>query len=216
MPAIIDKVLRAGEGKILRRLQRIVAQVNSIEADYESLSDAELRALTEEFRQRLGAGESLDDLMPEAFAAAREAAKRTLGQRAFDVQLMGAAALHLGNIAEMRTGEGKTLTSVFAAYLNALTGRGVHVVTVNDYLAKRDSEWMGRVHRFLGLDVGVILSDMEPEERRKQYAADVTYGTNNEFGFDYLRDNMAWTLDECVQRGHYYAIVDEVDSILID
>ena len=216
MPAIIDKVLRAGEGKILRKLQRIVAQVNSIEADYEALSDAELRALTEEFRQRLGAGESLDDLMPEAFAAAREAAKRTLGQRAFDVQLMGAAALHLGNIAEMRTGEGKTLTSVFAAYLNALTGRGVHVVTVNDYLAKRDAEWMGRVHRFLGLDVGVILSDMEPEERRKQYAADVTYGTNNEFGFDYLRDNMAWTLDECVQRGHYYAIVDEVDSILID
>jgi len=216
VPAIIDKVLRAGEGKILRRLQRIAEQVNSIEVDYEALTDAELRALTDEFKERCAEGESLDDLMPEAFAAAREAAKRTLGQRAFDVQIMGGGALHLGNIAEMKTGEGKTLTGVFAAYLNALTGDGVHIVTVNDYLAKRDAEWMGRIHRFLGLEVGVILADMEPEQRRKQYAADITYGTNNEFGFDYLRDNMAWAQEECVQRGHHYAIVDEVDSILID
>ncbi len=216
MPAIIDKVLRAGEGKILRKLQRIAGQVNSIEEDYEALTDAELRALTEEFKERLADGETLDDLLPEAFAAIREAAKRTLGQRHFDVQIMGGAALHLGNIAEMKTGEGKTLTGVLAAYLNALTGKGVHIVTVNDYLARRDAEWMGRIHRFLGLEVGVILAEMEPETRRKQYAADITYGTNNEFGFDYLRDNMAWALDECVQRGHNFAIVDEVDSILID
>ncbi len=216
MPAIIDRVLRAGEGKILRKLQRIVEQVNSIEEDYEALTDAELRALTDEFKERHAEGESLDELLPEAFAAVREAAKRTLGQRHFDVQIMGGGALHFGNIAEMKTGEGKTLTGVLAAYLNALTGEGVHIVTVNDYLAKRDAEWMGRIHRFLGLEVGVILAEMEPETRRKQYAADITYGTNNEFGFDYLRDNMAWALDECVQRGHHFAIVDEVDSILID
>ena len=216
MPAIIDSVLRAGEGKTLRKLKRIAEQVNSIEEDFAALSDAELRAMTEEFRQRLADGETLDDLLPEAFATVREAATRTLGQRHFDVQLMGGAALHMGNIAEMRTGEGKTLTSVLPAYLNALSGEGVHVVTVNDYLAKRDSEWMGRVHRFLGLEVGVILSQQPPEERRKQYEADITYGTNNEFGFDYLRDNMAWGLEECVQRGHHFAIVDEVDSILVD
>jgi preprotein translocase subunit SecA len=216
VPAIIDKVLRAGEGKILRRLHRITDQVNSIEEDYEALTDAELRALTDEFRGRYAEGETLDDLLPEAFAAVREAAKRTLGQRHFDVQVMGGGALHMGNIAEMKTGEGKTITSVLAAYLNALPGNGVHVVTVNDYLAKRDAEWMGRIHRFLGLEVGCILAEMEPDQRRKQYAADITYGTNNEFGFDYLRDNMAWGLEECVQRGHNYAIVDEVDSILID
>ena len=216
MPVVIDKVLRAGEGRILRRLKRIADQVNSIEEDFAVLSDAELRGMTEQFRQRFADGETLDDLLPEAFAAVREAASRVLGQRHFDVQLMGGAALHGGNIAEMRTGEGKTLTAVLPAYLNALGGDGVHVVTVNDYLAKRDAEWMGRVHHFLGLDVGVILSDMTPEERRKQYEADITYGTNNEFGFDYLRDNMAWSLDECVQRGHHFAIVDEVDSILID
>jgi preprotein translocase subunit SecA len=216
VPAIIDSVLRAGEGKILRRLKRIAEQVNSIEEDFAAMSDAELRAMTDEFRQRYDNGESLDDLLPEAFATVREAARRTLGQRHFDVQLMGGAALHMGNIAEMRTGEGKTLTAVLPAYLNALPGTGVHVVTVNDYLAKRDSEWMGRIHRFLGLEVGVILAQMEPDERRRQYAADITYGTNNEFGFDYLRDNMAWGLEECVQRGHHYAIVDEVDSILID
>jgi len=216
VPVIIDSVLRAGEGKLLRKLKRIAAQVNSIEEDFAALSDAELRAMTDELRQRHTDGESLDDLMPEAFAAVREAAKRTIGQRHFDVQLMGGAALHMGNIAEMKTGEGKTLTSVLPAYLNALSGKGVHVVTVNDYLAKRDAEWMGRIHHFLGLQVGVILAQMEPDERRKQYEADITYGTNNEFGFDYLRDNMAWGLEECVQRGHNFAIVDEVDSILID
>jgi len=213
---IIDNVLRAGEGKILRKLKRISEQINSIEEDFVAMSDAELRAMTDEFRQRHADGETLDDLLPEAFATVREAAKRTLGQRHFDVQLMGGAALHLGNIAEMKTGEGKTLTGVLPAYLNAIGGQGVHVVTVNDYLAKRDSEWMGRVHHFLGLEVGVILAQMSPPERRKQYQADITYGTNNEFGFDYLRDNMAWSLEDCVQRGHHYAIVDEVDSILID
>ncbi|MCO6004880.1 preprotein translocase subunit SecA [Actinoallomurus purpureus] len=216
MPVVIDKILRAGEGKVLRKLKRIADQVNSIEEDFVDMSDADLRALTETYKERLADGESLDDLLPEAFATAREAAKRTLGQRHFDVQVMGGAALHMGNIAEMRTGEGKTLTCVLPAYLNALSGEGVHVVTVNDYLAKRDAEWMGRVHQFLGLEVGVILADMTPEERRKAYEADITYGTNNEFGFDYLRDNMAWSLDECVQRGHNFAIVDEVDSILID
>ena len=216
MAPIIDSVLRAGEGRILRKLKRIADQINSIEDDFVAMSDIELRSMTDEFRQRYADGETLDDLLPEAFATVREAAKRTLGQRAFDVQLMGAAALHLGNIAEMKTGEGKTLTGVFPAYLNALAQDGVHVVTVNDYLAKRDSEWMGRVHRFLGLEVGVILAQMTPAERRVQYAADITYGTNNEFGFDYLRDNMAWSLEECVQRGHHFAVVDEVDSILID
>ncbi|GGK64696.1 protein translocase subunit SecA [Sphaerisporangium melleum] len=216
MPAILDKILRAGEGKVLRKLKRISEQVNSIESDFTSLSDAELRALTDEFKQRHADGESLDDLLPEAFATVREAARRVLGQRHFDVQIMGGAALHLGNIAEMRTGEGKTLTCTLPSYLNAISGKGVHVVTVNDYLAKRDADNMGRVHRFLGLEVGVILANMQPEERRRQYNADITYGTNNEFGFDYLRDNMAWSLEECVQRGHNFAIVDEVDSILID
>ena len=215
VPAILDSVLRAGEGKILRQLKRISEQINSVEDDFVEMSDAQLRAMTDEFRERYADGESLDDLLPEAFATVREAAKRTLGQRAFDVQLMGAAALHLGNIAEMRTGEGKTLTGVFPAYLNALAGKGVHIVTTNDYLAKRDSEWMGRVHHFLGLEVGVILAEMAPEDRKRAYLADVTYGTNNEFGFDYLRDNMAWSIEECVQRGHNYAIVDEVDSILV-
>jgi preprotein translocase subunit SecA len=216
VPAILDKILRAGEGKTLRKLKRIAEQVNSIEEDFKSLSDAELRALTAEYRQRHAEGESLDDLLPEAFATVREAARRVLGQRHFDVQLMGGANLHMGNISEMRTGEGKTLTCTLPAYLNAISGKGVHVVTVNDYLAKRDAETMGRVHRFLGLEVGVILANMPPEERRKQYNADITYGTNNEFGFDYLRDNMAWSIEECVQRGHNFAIVDEVDSILID
>ncbi|WP_327043972.1 preprotein translocase subunit SecA [Microbispora sp. NBC_01189] len=216
MPAILDKILRAGEGKTLRKLKRIAEQVNSIEEDFRSLSDAELRALTAEYKQRHADGESLEDLMPEAFATVREAARRVLGQRHFDVQLMGGANLHMGNISEMRTGEGKTLTCTLPAYLNAISGKGVHVVTVNDYLAKRDAETMGRVHRFLGLEVGVILANMPPDERRRQYNADITYGTNNEFGFDYLRDNMAWSMEECVQRGHNYAIVDEVDSILID
>jgi preprotein translocase subunit SecA len=216
VPVIIDNILRAGEGKTLRKLKAIVSQITSIGDDFKALTDAELRAMTDELRQRHADGESLDHLLPEAFATVREASTRVLGQRHFDVQLMGGGALHLGNIAEMKTGEGKTLTAVLPCYLNALTGRGVHVVTVNDYLAKYHAEWMGRVHRFLGLEVGVILANMDPDERRKQYAADVTYGTNNEFGFDYLRDNMAWGLEECVQRGHYFAIVDEVDSILID
>ncbi|MFF4237173.1 preprotein translocase subunit SecA [Actinomadura geliboluensis] len=216
MPPVIDKILRAGEGKTLRKLKKLADQVNSIEEDFLEMSDAELRELTDKYRERIADGESLDDLLPEAFATAREAAKRVLGQRHYDVQIMGGAALHLGNIAEMKTGEGKTLTCVLPAYLNALSGDGVHVVTVNDYLAKRDAEWMGRVHQFLGLDVGVILPQMTPDERRAAYNCDITYGTNNEFGFDYLRDNMAWSLDECVQRGHNFAIVDEVDSILID
>jgi preprotein translocase subunit SecA len=216
VPVVIDKILRAGEGKILRKLKRIAEQVNSIEEDFVEMSDAELRELTDKYKERLADGETLDDLLPEAFATAREAAKRTLGQRPFDVQVMGAAALHMGDIAEMKTGEGKTLTAVLACYLNALAGNGVHVVTVNDYLAKRDAEWMGRIHQFLGLEVGVILAQMTPDERRNAYNADITYGTNNEFGFDYLRDNMAWSLEECVQRGHNYAIVDEVDSILVD
>jgi preprotein translocase subunit SecA len=216
VPAVIDKILRAGEGKILRKLRRIAEQVNKIEDDFLEMSDAELRELTDTYRERLADGETLDDLLPEAFATAREAARRTLGQRHFDVQVMGGAALHLGNIAEMKTGEGKTLTAVLPCYLNALAGNGVHVVTVNDYLAKRDAEWMGRIHQFLGLEVGVILGQMPAEERKKAYACDITYGTNNEFGFDYLRDNMAWTIEECVQRGHHFAVVDEVDSILVD
>ncbi|WP_214320988.1 preprotein translocase subunit SecA [Nonomuraea sediminis] len=216
MAAILDKILRAGEGKTLRKLKRIADQVNSIEDDFTGLTDAELRAMTDEFKQRFADGESLDDLLPEAFATVREAARRVLGQRPFDVQIMGGANLHMGNISEMKTGEGKTLTCTLPSYLNALAGKGVHVVTTNDYLVQVGAENMGRIHRFLGLEVGMILSGQEPDERRKQYQADITYGTNNEFGFDYLRDNMAWSLEECVQRGHHFAIVDEVDSILID
>ena len=213
---LLDKVLRAGEGRALKELEKIANQVNKFENEIVALDDLSLRNKTDKFKERLANGESLDSILPEAFAVVREAAKRTLGQRHYDVQLMGGAALHKGNIAEMRTGEGKTLVSTLPAYLNALTGKGVHIVTVNDYLAERDSEWMGRVHRFLGLKVGVILSSMSPEERREAYASDITYGTNNEFGFDYLRDNMAWSLSDCVQREHNFAIVDEVDSILID
>ena len=216
MPVLFDKLLRAGEGKIIKRLNGLVDQVNAVENDFTVLSDAELRGLTDEFRSRLADGESLDDLLPEAFATVREAARRTLGQRHYDVQIMGGAGLHLGNIAEMKTGEGKTLVATLPSYLNALAGRGVHIITVNDYLAQRDAEWMGRVHRFLGLDVGVILAGLTPEQRRLAYGADITYGTNNEFGFDYLRDNMALRVEDMVQRGHVYAIVDEVDSILID
>jgi len=216
MPAILDRIMRAGEGRILKELSKTVVKVNSFESATVALSDDELRAKTDEFKARYASGESLDDLLPEAFATVREAAKRTLGQRHYDVQLMGGAALHLGNIAEMRTGEGKTLVATLPSYLNAIAGKGVHVVTVNDYLAERDSEWMGRIHRFLGLSVGVILNNMTPSERRDAYNCDITYGTNNEFGFDYLRDNMAWSLDDCVQREHFFAVVDEVDSILID
>ena len=216
MVAILDKILRAGEGRALKQLLRIADAVNQHESTFAVMSDSELRDMTVKFRERLTKGEDLDDLLPEAFAVVREASKRTLGQRHYDVQIMGGAALHMGNIAEMRTGEGKTLVATLPSYLNALSGRGVHIVTTNDYLAERDSEWMGRIHRFLGLKVGVILASMSPAERRSNYLADITYGTNNEFGFDYLRDNMAWNLEDCVQREHNFAIVDEVDSILID
>lgn len=216
MPAILDKILRIGEGKILRQLEAVASAVNAIEDDFVAMSDDELRGMTDELKKRLADGESLDDLMPEAFATVREASRRVLGMRPFDVQIMGGAALHLGNIAEMKTGEGKTLVAVAPAYLNALTGRGVHVVTVNDYLAKYQSQQMGRVHNFLGLTVGVILPEMKPDERRAAYECDITYGTNNELGFDYLRDNMAGSIEDCVQRDHHFAIVDEVDSILID
>ena len=213
---IIDRLLRVGEGRILKKLEVIAKQVNAIEEDFEKLTDAELRGETDIFRKRLADGESLDDVLPEAFAAVREASRRTLGKRHFDVQIMGGAALHLGNVAEMKTGEGKTLVATLPSYLNALEGKGVHVITVNDYLAQYQSELMGRVHRALGLETGCILSAMEPAGRRLEYAKDITYGTNNEFGFDYLRDNMAWSSDELVQRGHSFCIVDEVDSILID
>jgi preprotein translocase subunit SecA len=213
---LLDKILRAGEGRAIKELAKISLQVNKFEPEVSSLDDQSLRAKTDIFKERVNKGETLDSILPEAFAVVREAARRTLGQRHYDVQLMGGAALHKGNIAEMKTGEGKTLVSTLPAYLNALTGKGVHIVTVNDYLAERDSEWMGRVHRFLGLKVGVILASMSPAERREAYAADITYGTNNEFGFDYLRDNMSWSLADCVQRSHNFAIVDEVDSILID
>ncbi|HIZ99441.1 MAG TPA: preprotein translocase subunit SecA, partial [Candidatus Janibacter merdipullorum] len=213
---IVERILRAGEGRMVKRLEGIAAQVNAIEEDFEKLSDAELRAETDVFRKRLEDGETLDDILPEAFAAVREAASRTIGKRHFDVQIMGGAALHMGNVAEMKTGEGKTLVATLPAYLNALAGKGVHVVTVNDYLAGYQSDLMGRVFRTLGLTTGVIKSGMTPAERREQYAADITYGTNNEFGFDYLRDNMTLSPEERVQRGHFFAIVDEVDSILID
>ena len=216
MPKILEKLLRAGEGRVLKKLEGIAAQVNVLEEDFAKLSDAELKAETDVFRSRLEAGETLDDILPEAFAAVREAAKRTLGKRHFDVQIMGGAALHMGNVAEMKTGEGKTLVATLPSYLNALQGKGVHVVTVNDYLAEYQSELMGRVHRALGLETGCILNTMTPDQRRAEYAKDITYGTNNEFGFDYLRDNMAWSPAELVQRGHNFAIVDEVDSILID
>jgi preprotein translocase subunit SecA len=214
--AILDKILRAGEGRALKQLEKLVALVNEQEERFSAMTDQELREMTTQFKKRYAEGEYLDDLLPEAFAVVREASKRTLGQRHYDVQIMGGAALHRGNIAEMRTGEGKTLVATVPSYLNALTGLGVHIVTTNDYLAERDSEWMGRIHRFLGLKVGVILASMSASERRNQYGADITYGTNNEFGFDYLRDNMAWSLSDCVHRGYNFAIVDEVDSILID
>ncbi|MGB5952325.1 MAG: preprotein translocase subunit SecA [Ornithinimicrobium sp.] len=216
MPKLFEKILRAGEGRTLRRLEQIAKSVNALEKDFTGLSDEELREETDTFKARLSKGESVDDLLPEAFAAVREASRRTLGKRHFDVQIMGGAAMHQGNVAEMRTGEGKTLVATLPSYLNALTGKGVHVVTVNDYLAEYQSEMMGRVHRALGLETGCILSSMTPEQRRAEYAKDITYGTNNEFGFDYLRDNMGASQNDLVQRGHHFAIVDEVDSILID
>ncbi|MHA7281669.1 preprotein translocase subunit SecA [Arthrobacter sp. TMS2-4] len=216
MPSLLERVLRTGDKKTLKRLRNYADAINVLEDEFREMSDAELRGETERLKKRLADGATLDDLLPEAFAAVREASSRTLGLRHFDVQLMGGAALHLGNIAEMKTGEGKTLVATAPAYLNALSGKGVHVVTVNDYLAEYQSDLMGRVFRFLGLTSGCILSKQDPATRREQYAADITYGTNNEFGFDYLRDNMAWSAAELVQRGHNFAIVDEVDSILID
>jgi len=209
-------VFGSASDRRIKRYQPIVDAINALEPDFERLSNDELRAKTDEFRRELAEGATLKELLPRAFATVREGAKRTLGQRHFDVQLVGGMVLNEGSIAEMKTGEGKTLVATLPVYLNALTGRGVHVVTVNDYLARRDSEWMGRIYNFLGLSVGVIVHGLSPDERRRAYAADVTYGTNNEFGFDYLRDNMEYSIASMVQRGHYFAIVDEVDSILID
>ncbi|MGO0604699.1 preprotein translocase subunit SecA [Brevibacterium linens] len=216
MANFLEKLLRTGEGRTLKKLRRYTDAINQLSDEFSEMTDTELREETGRFKERYKDGESLDSLLPEAFATVREASGRTLGMRHFDVQLMGGAALHLGNIAEMKTGEGKTLVATAPAYLNALTGDPVHIITVNDYLATYQSELMGRVFRFLGMETGCIQANMPSDLRRKQYAADITYGTNNEFGFDYLRDNMAWSADELVQRGHAFAIVDEVDSILID
>src|SRR5215218_9639021 len=214
---ILDRILRAGEGKKLKALGGLVPDINELEPELRAFSDDALRAKTAEFRQRLDNGEELDDLLVEAFAVVREASARVIGQRHYDVQLMGGAALHFGWVAEMKTGEGKTLVSTLPVYLNGLSGNGLHVVTVNEYLARRDAEWMGQIHNWLGLSVGLIVPGMDdPAHKRRQYAADVTYGTNNEFGFDYLRENMAMSRQDQVQRGHVYSIVDEIDSILVD
>src|SRR5574344_640498 len=213
---LFTKVFGTYSQRELKSIYPIVDKITALEEDYKKLTDAQLQAKTPEFKERLANGETLDDILPEAFATVREAADRVLGMRPYRVQLVGGVVLHQGRIAEMKTGEGKTLVATLPAYLNALTGEGVHIVTVNDYLAKRDSEWMGKVYRFMGLSVGLIVHDLSSEERRAAYAADITYGTNNERGFDYLRDNMALFSSELVQRGHAFAIVDEVDSILID
>ena len=215
--SIFSKLLRSGEGRKLKALQALVPDINAMESEIEVLSDDALKAKTGEFRSRLDQGEEPDDLLIESFAVVREAAQRVLGQRHYDEQLVGGAALHLGWVAEMKTGEGKTLTSTLPIYLNGVTGKGVHVVTVNDYLARRDAEWMGQIHGWLGLEMGLVLAgNRDSTYKRAQYAADITYGTNNEFGFDYLRDNMAMSRQKQVQRGHHYCIVDEIDSILID
>jgi len=213
---LIRKVIGSKNERELKRLWPLVAKINVLEPQIQALADDQLQAKTAEFKERHSKGESLDALLPEAFAVCREAGRRVLGMRHFDVQLIGGMTLHNGKIAEMKTGEGKTLVATLAAYLNAISGKGVHVVTVNDYLAKRDSEWMGRLYGFLGLKVGVIVHGLDDEQRRENYAADITYGTNNEFGFDYLRDNMKFSLEDYVQRGFNFAVVDEVDSILID
>ena len=216
LDTLLAKVVGTQNERELKRLRPLVAEINAPERSIQALTDEQLRAKTAGFRQQIDQGAAVDDLLVEAFAVVREAGRRVLNMRHFDVQLIGGAVLHKGKIAEMKTGEGKTLVATLPAYLNALTGNGVHVVTVNDYLARRDSEWMGRIYRFLGLTVGVIQHDLNDVERQAAYAADITYGTNNEFGFDYLRDNMKFELAHYVQRGHHYAIVDEVDSILID
>src|SRR5882724_525742 len=229
--SVLAKVFGTSNERTVKKLLPIVAQINALEPQIQALTDEQLRAKTVEFRERLAAQTAqiedkderlaaekavLDELLPEAFAVVREAGKRVVGMRHFDVQLIGGMVLHQGKISEMKTGEGKTLVATLSCYLNALAGHGVHVVTVNDYLAKRDSEWMGKLYKFLGLSVGVIVHDLDDRERRAAYASDITYGTNNEFGFDYLRDNMKFEIKDCVQRGHNFAIVDEVDSILID
>src|SRR6185436_12659813 len=214
--SFFGKVFGTSNDRELKRLSPIVPEVNVLEPEISKLSDPDLQAKTAEFRQRIANGQPLDELLPEAFAVVREAGKRVLSMRHFDVQLIGGAVLHKGRIAEMKTGEGKTLVATLPTYLNALEGNGVHVVTVNDYLAKRDSEWMGRLYKYLGMSVGVIHHGIEDTQRRLSYASDITYGTNNEFGFDYLRDNMKFDVSHRVQRGHHFAVVDEVDSILID
>ena len=213
---LFTKIFGSRNQRVIKRISKSVAAINEIEAEYTSLADSEFLNKTVELKGRYQAGESLEELLPEAFALVREASKRTLKMRHFDVQLIGGIVLHEGKIAEMRTGEGKTLVATLPAYLNALTGKGVHIVTVNDYLAARDAEWMGSIYSFLGLKTGVIVSGMNKDERKEAYAADIVYGTNNEFGFDYLRDNMAFRKEDRVQRDLVYAIVDEVDSILID
>src|SRR6187399_2366954 len=213
---LLAKVIGTQNERELKRLRPLVARINELEPTIRPLTDGEVRAKTVELKERVARGESLDDVLPEAFAVTREAGRRVLNMRHFDVQLIGGMVLHAGRIAEMKTGEGKTLVATLPTYLNALEGKGVHVVTVNDYLARRDSEWMGRIYRFLGMSVGVIQHELNDAERQVAYGADITYGTNNEFGFDYLRDNMKFELAHYVQRGHNFAIVDEVDSILID
>ena len=213
---VLKAIFGSRNDRLLKQYRKTVDVINALEPQVEKLSDEALAAKTPELKARVAAGTPLEDILPEAFAVVREASRRVLGMRHFDVQLVGGLALHQGKIAEMRTGEGKTLVATLPSYLNALTGKGVHIVTVNDYLARRDAEWMGRIHRFLGLSVGVILTGQDAESKREAYAADITYGTNNEFGFDYLRDNMATQVSERFQRGLSYAIVDEVDSILID
>jgi preprotein translocase subunit SecA len=213
---LVRAFIGTSNDRAVKRFQARVPAINALEPQMAALTDDALRAKTDEFKAAIAAGRSLDDLLPEAFAVVREAGRRVMGMRHFDVQMIGGMVLHEGKIAEMKTGEGKTLVATLPVYLNALSGKGVHVVTVNDYLAKRDAEWMGRIYRFLGLSTGVIVHGLTDEERRAAYAADVTYGTNNEFGFDYLRDNMKYRLDEMVQRDFNYAIVDEVDSILVD
>src|ERR1700678_2888493 len=214
--AVARKLFGSSNDRRVRTYRARVDTINALEGELEQLSDEALRARTDEFKKQLAEGASLDDILVPAFATVREAGKRALGQRHFDVQMVGGMVLHEGRISEMKTGEGKTLVATLPVYLNALAGRGVHVVTVNDYLAKRDSEWMGQIYKFLGLTVGVIVHGLDDEQRKKEYDCDVTYGTNNELGFDYLRDNMKYRLEDMVQRGHTYAIVDEVDSILID
>ena len=212
----MGKIFKTYSQKEVKRVMPIVKKINELEEEISKLTDSELRAKTDYFKKQLAEGKTLDDILPESFAVVREASKRALGMRHFDVQLIGGIILHQGRIAEMKTGEGKTLVATLPVYLNALEGKGVHVITVNDYLAKRDSEWMGKLYKFLGLSVGLVVAGMEPYQKQKAYAADITYGTNNEFGFDYLRDNMVIYKNQLVQRGLHYAIVDEIDSILID